>query len=130
MHIAYHFYADDTQIYLPLIPGYNSCANSLTCCLPELKVWLSKHFLRLIAVTLSTIRSDLEPLALFQRPQVKLNFLQLRLLTKVSQFLKLISFFKDQKKAIHAFITSSLDLCNLLNFGLNKTQTADRRMKA
>lgn len=44
--VGYHFYADDTQIYLPLNPGTDSI-NTLIHCLSDVKTWLSQNFLSL-----------------------------------------------------------------------------------
>lgn len=48
---------------------------------------------------------------------VRASFFQLRLLAKVKPFLSQA----DLEKAIHAFISSRLDYCNALYYGLNKS---------
>ncbi len=43
--ISYHFYADDTQIYLPLRKNYVNALDSLVNCLKEVKAWMSANVL-------------------------------------------------------------------------------------
>ncbi len=45
--IAYHSYADDTQIYLELSPNDYSPINSLRQCIDEINSWMCQNFLQL-----------------------------------------------------------------------------------
>ncbi len=45
--VSFHFYADDTQIYLPIKRNGPSALNTLLRCLEEVKVWLAQNFLTL-----------------------------------------------------------------------------------
>ncbi len=45
--MAYHLYADDTQIYLPMRVGENNGSNLLFACLEEVKNWMSQNLLQL-----------------------------------------------------------------------------------
>ena len=45
--IAYHSYADDTQIYLPLMPNDYTPFESLCHCIYEIDKWMSQNFLQL-----------------------------------------------------------------------------------
>lgn len=44
-NVSFHCYADDMQIYLPLITEKKHVLNSLSACLDDVKSWLSKKFL-------------------------------------------------------------------------------------
>ncbi len=43
--LNYHFYADDTQIYMHSRPGQNLDVPFLTHCISEIKIWMSENFL-------------------------------------------------------------------------------------
>ncbi len=45
--IAYHSYADDTQIYLALSPNDYSPIDSLCQCIDEINSWMCPNFLQL-----------------------------------------------------------------------------------
>ncbi len=45
--IAYHSYADDTQIYLALSPNDYSPIDSLCQCIDEINSWMCQYFLQL-----------------------------------------------------------------------------------
>lgn len=47
--VSFHFYADDTQIYIPLKKNDPSAINSSLTCLDEVKIWLASNFLSLNA---------------------------------------------------------------------------------
>ncbi len=46
-HIAYHSYADDTQIYLAVSPNDYSPIDSLCQCIDEMNSWMFQNFLQL-----------------------------------------------------------------------------------
>ncbi len=43
--LNYHFYADDTKIYMHSRPGQNLDVPFLTHCISEIKIWMSENFL-------------------------------------------------------------------------------------
>ncbi len=43
--VSFHFYADDTQIYLPIKRNNSTAITSLLQCLEEVKSWLAQNFL-------------------------------------------------------------------------------------
>ncbi len=43
--VSFHFYADDTQIYLPIKRDNSAAITSLLQCLEEVKLWLTQNFL-------------------------------------------------------------------------------------
>ncbi|GAA6106491.1 uncharacterized protein LOC116685831 [Tachysurus ichikawai] len=45
--VQFHFYADDLQIYLPVILSNRSALDPLHNCLQDIKQWLSQNFLHL-----------------------------------------------------------------------------------
>ena len=45
--IAFHFYADDSQIYMPLKQENGYSADPLFQCISEVKAWMSMNFLHL-----------------------------------------------------------------------------------
>lgn len=45
--LGYHFYADDTQIYISTKSDAAVTSNVLTACLQEIKFWMRQNFLRL-----------------------------------------------------------------------------------
>lgn len=45
-NIDFHFYADYTQLYVPLRPGSSNISGILSC-LTEIKAWMSNNFLQL-----------------------------------------------------------------------------------
>ena len=47
LNISFHFYADDSQLYIPLKSG--SSMQPLLDCLKEIKIWMANNFLQLNA---------------------------------------------------------------------------------
>ncbi len=143
---SYHCYADDTQLYIPFKRNDKSALYQLTACLQELKAWLTNNFLHLNddktrivlfrpneKTDLSTVdlgslspyySSEVKDLGFILDSDLKLNkqinytvsasFYHLRRVAKVKPFLSRKSF----EIIIHAFISSRLDYCNLLYYGL------------
>ncbi len=145
--ISYHFYADDTQIYLPLRKNHVNALDSLVNCLKEVKAWMSANFLNFNESKTELIwfggpnvpeLSILGELTPFCKPVVKnlgvlfdntlkfdkqinsvikSGFFHLHLVAKVKPFLS----FKDCEKVVHAFVFSRLDYCNSLYVGVCQT---------
>lgn len=44
-YISFHFYADDSQIYMPLKASDQSCLEPLLKSLIDIKAWLARNFL-------------------------------------------------------------------------------------
>lgn len=153
-NVAYHCYADDTQLYLPLKCDEDSKPTSLLDCLEEVKVWISSNFLQLnecksevVIFSPSKVAEKLTvhlgPLATNVSKQVRdlgvifdseLKFdRQINAVVKGSFYqlrgiAKLNRFFffnfKDLEMVIHVFISSRLNYCNLLYLGLSKNLLA------
>lgn len=129
--IPFHCFADDVQIYMPLISSES--IQSLQNCLNEVKDWLSSNFLNLnenktevivfgkpkhidLGVPPSSCVKNLGVMidSSFKLDKqisavVKASFFQLRLIAKVKSYLP-----SDQlEKLIHVFISARLDYCNL-----------------
>ena len=146
--IAYHNYADDTQLYITLSSGDYSSIDSLCHCIDQINDWMCQNFLQLnkdkteiivfgaekerIGVT-----AHLESLSLKPKCQVKnlgviidsdLNFDSHIKSIRKSAFYHLKNIARirdfmskhDLEKLIHAFISSRLDYCNSLFSGLPK----------
>jgi len=145
--ISYHCYTEDTQIYLLVARNNQSALNSLFACLDEVKCWLSKIFLFLNAdktevivfgpsVSTGSNKINLGYLQPFVSPSVRnlgvefdnslkfnkhissvigSSFFHLRLLAKIKTFLS----GKSLEVAIHAFITTRLDYCNSIYYGIS-----------
>ena len=141
--IAYHLYADDSQMYMPLKRN-NGSLTPLFECLKDITAWMALHFLNVNESKTEVIiigpsgrdlpPLDLGPLQPYLKPMVtslgvkvdnalkldkqinhivKSSFYHLRLLAKVLSF-------KDFERVIHAFVTTRLDYCNALYTGINK----------
>ncbi len=150
--VSFHFYADDTQIYLPIKRNSSTAITSLLQCLEEVKSWLVQTFLFLnedkteVIVfgpneNSQCISPELESLSVFRSSRVR------NLGVLVDQHLKFdkhissvigSSFYqlrllskikhfltpKTLEIAVHAFVTSRLDYCNSLYCGISKCQIA------
>ena len=142
--VSFHFYADDTQLYLPL--KTQESAQSLLNCVEAIKHWMSNNFLQLndskteVVIfgspkSIPKVTGYLSHLSSFVKPSakslgvifdsdmcfkkqinsvIKSSFHQLRVITRLKPSLS----FQDFETVIHAFITSRLDYCNALYFGL------------
>ncbi len=62
--IAYHSYADDTQIYLALSPNDYSPIDSLCKCIDEINSWMCQNFLQLSKEKTEKFRIDFKVLLL------------------------------------------------------------------
>ena len=145
--MSFHFYADDSQIYLPIKRDSTTPVNQLLNCLVDIKAWMALHFLNLNenkteiiifrpSVAASTLVLDIGPLEPYLKPTVTnlgvkmdSDFLmdkQINAVLKSSFFqLRILSkakpflSFVDFEKVIHAFITTRLDYCNALYLGVS-----------
>ena len=147
-NVAYHTYADDTQIYVALSQDDFAPTDSLMDCIDQINNWMCQNFLQLNKDKTETIifgakkkrlvvGAHLETLSLQCKDQVRnlgvildsdLSFnSHIKLITKTAYYhLKNIARIKgymskhDLEKLIHAFISSRLDYCNGLFSGLSK----------
>lgn len=138
--VLFHFYADDTQLYLPVKATDSGKLSALIDCIADVRNWMSENFLQLnndkteIVVIWSQqmakqILPSAGPLVDHKKPAASnlgiwfdfnLNF-ELHT-TKLVQscfyhlrnIAKIRSFitFKDTATILHAFISSRLDYCN------------------
>ncbi|KAI2645342.1 hypothetical protein H4Q32_028855 [Labeo rohita] len=111
-NVRFHFYADDLQIYLPMVLSNRSALDPLHNCIRNIRQWLSQNFLHL-----NEGKTDGMIFGKQISAVVKASFYQLRLLSKVKPFLSRA----DLEKAVHAFISSRIDYCNALYTGLNQS---------
>ena len=140
--VSFHFYADDTQIYLPLRPSDPSRLSSLNDCLSDVKNWMSNNFLQLnsnkteilvigsqhmanqILPFLGPLQDRVKPVAKnlgiwfdgnlnFEHHVRKLVQSCFYQLRNISKIRHILSF-RDAETIIHAFISSRLDYCNSL----------------
>jgi len=146
--IAYHSYADDTQIYLALSPNDYSPIDSLCQCIDEVNSWMCQNFLQLnkdktevIAFgnkdEVLKVNAYLHSRGQTTKNQVRnlgvtlesdLSFSShVKAITKSAYYhLKNIARIRcfvsrqDLEKLVHAFITSRVDYCNGLLTGLPK----------
>ncbi|XP_076597184.1 uncharacterized protein LOC143326976 [Chaetodon auriga] len=150
--ISFHCYADDSQIYVPLKRKNAFSLTPLLSCLEDIKAWMALNFLNFNEKKMEVMvfgpsgpceppPVDLGPLAGYVKPTVsnlgfkmdsdfrldrqisavvKSSFFQIRQLAKVKPFLAHQHF----ETVIHAFITSRLDYCNALYFGVSQSSLA------
>uniref|UniRef100_A0A3B3BYA6 Reverse transcriptase domain-containing protein n=1 Tax=Oryzias melastigma TaxID=30732 RepID=A0A3B3BYA6_ORYME len=145
--VSFHCYADDSQIYLPIRKG--GSVTPLLSCLQDIKDWMALSFLsfndKKTEVMVFGPSSSCDPSSVELGPLtphlrqsvsnlgfkmdsdfkldgqvssvVKSSFFYLRQLVKVKPFLSKRNF----ETVIHAFITSRLDYCNSLYFGVSQS---------
>lgn len=154
--VSFHFYADDTQIYLPLKKNDKKGLSLLSACVSDVKSWFSSNFLHLNeskteAIIFSTPgvsigpNADLGVLAPYVKPSVTnlglifdsaLKFdKQISAVVKSSFFqLRLLSkaksflTFAEFERVIHLFISSRLDYCNSLYIGMSQSNISRLQM--
>ncbi|CAJ1051395.1 uncharacterized protein LOC117829052%2C partial [Xyrichtys novacula] len=145
--ISFHCYADDSQIYVPLNKKNAFSLTPLLACLEDIKAWMALNFLNFNKKTevmvfgpsgpCETPPVDLGILADYLKPTVsnlgfkmnsdfkfdrqissvvKSSFYHIRQLAKAKPFLSR----KHFETVIHAFVTSRLDYCNALYFGVSQ----------
>ena len=150
--ISFHFYADDSQIYVPLKKDCGFSLSSLVACLDDVKAWMALNFLNFNEKKTEvmifgpngragTPPFDLGPLSSYLKPVISnLGFkmdCDFKLEKQISAVVK-SGFFHLRRLAkvkpllshqhfetvIHAFITSRLDYGNALYFGVSQSSLA------
>ena len=151
--VNFHFYADDTQLYLSVAPDDPSALDPLLTCLSDITCWMSENFLKLnegkteVLIVGSNeqkelIKNRLGNLTVTNNSTVRnlgviidsdLNFnAHMNNVTKIAFFhlrniarIRTYLSLADAKTLIHAFVFSRIDYCNALFCGLPK-KTTDR----
>ena len=150
--VNFHFYADDTQLYLSVAPDDPSALDPLLSCLSSIKCWMSNNFLKLnedkteVLIIGSSDQRELMSHRLGSLAKgstsvknlgviidADLNFnTHINNVTKIAFFhlrniarIRAYLSLDDAKTLIHAFVFSRLDYCNALLSGLPK-KTTDR----
>ncbi|KXJ12154.1 Arachidonate 5-lipoxygenase [Exaiptasia diaphana] len=155
MHkMSFHFYADDTQIYIPFScndeNALDAALNSIKACLCDIDLWMtinklklnkdkteflifsSKHSLLSSSPVISFGSEIIHPsscvrnigvlfdsslsLANHIKMTCKSSFYHLRNISRIRKFLSV----KSTEILVHSFISSKLDNCNSLLYGLPK----------
>ncbi len=145
-NVAYHLYADDAQLYLPLNAGDCDELGGLMTCYHEIKSWMAQNFLQLneakteclifgsiipsshmltgLVSTASNLHRQVRNLGVVFDSELKFNK-QVNSVVKAGFFqlrniakIKHFLSFDDLKHVIHALILSRLDYCNSLYLGI------------
>lgn len=144
--VLYQFYADDTQIYMPLKPTDPSRLANLVICLFQIKSWMSQNVLKFnddksevilfcpsksfsyFGVNLGCLSNNVRQAVrglwvIFDASlcfdDAQSCFLQLKLISKIRSFLSTA----DLQQVKHAFIHSWLDCCNTLYSGIGHSSS-------
>ena len=154
--VSFHFYADDTQIYLPLKHNDKQGLETLLACLTDVRSWMSLNFLHLNESKTEVIvfgpsvgkanpNTDYDYLNSYIKPTVKnlgvlfdsslkfdqhINSVVKSCFSHIKLLSKVKTFlsFNDLKTVTHVFVLSRLDYCNSLYMGLPKSSMSRLQM--